>query len=231
MAVLMSLLAGKLKDQLRSVICSQLGLHPIAPPFAELKAALYVASFLRRFGVKRTTAQFDPYSMGHRLCDRLLTLYPTRERCNNPTCRRILLLFGESFRHGQLNTATHDAMHEWFGTTSIPALAHLALILRTGYVVDKDGRNEYLPHLDNLRLPISFIHGTRNREFYPAATRKTYELLRRANGDRWYVWRPIPGYGHMDCFIGKTAARDVFPVILEELEAGPRRGRYERDPR
>ena len=32
MALLMSLLAGKLKDQLRSVICSQLGLHPIAPP-------------------------------------------------------------------------------------------------------------------------------------------------------------------------------------------------------
>jgi hypothetical protein len=28
----------------------------------------------------------------------------------------------------------------------------------------------------------------------------------------------------MDCFIGKRAAVDVFPIILEELEAGPRRG-------
>jgi len=224
MALLMSLLAGKLRGQLRSVICSQLGLHPIAPPFAEFKAAVRAASFLRRFGVKRLTAQYNPYSLIDRLWDRLLTLYPTKERCNNPTCRRILLLFGESFRHAQLNTATHDAMHEWFGTTSVPALAHLALILRTGHVVDKDGRDAYLPHLGRLALPISFIHGTRNREFLPAATRRTYELLRRANGEQWYVRRRIPRYGHMDCFIGKTAARDVFPIILEELEAGPRRG-------
>jgi cholesterol oxidase len=224
MALLMSLLAGKLHDQLRSVICSQLGLHPIAPAFAEFKAAVRAASFLRRFGVKRATAQYDPYSLTHRVLNRVLTLYPTEERCNNPTCRRILLLLGESFRHAQLNTATHDAMHEWFGTTSIPALAHLSLILRTGHVVDKDGRDAYLPHLGRLALPISFIHGTQNREFLPAATRRTYDLLRRVNGEQWYVWRKIPHYGHMDCFIGKTAARDVFPIILEELEAGPRRG-------
>ena len=80
------------------------------------------------------------------------------------------------------------------------------------------------PIVKVLALPISFIHGTRNREFLPAATRRTYELLRRANGEQWYVRRRIPRYGHMDCFIGKTAARDVFPIILEELEAGPRRG-------
>ena len=224
MALLMSLLAGKLKDQLRSVVCSQLGLHPIAPKFAEFKAAVYLASILRRFRVKSLTAQYDPYSLSHRLWNQLLTLYPVRERCTNPTCRRILLLFGESFRHSKLNTATHDAMHEWFGTTSVPALAHLAMILRIGHVVDRDGVNAYMPHLDRLALPISFIHGRANREFLPKATRKTFELLCEKNGKAWYSWRPIESYGHMDCFIGKRAAVDVFPLILEELEAGPRRG-------
>jgi cholesterol oxidase len=224
MALLMSLLAGNLlRAQLSSVVCSQLGLHPIAPKFAELKAAVYAASVLRRFRVKSITAQYDPYSLSHRLWNQLLTLYPVRERCNNPTCRRILLLFGESFRHSKLNTATHDAMHEWFGTTSVPALAHLALILRTGHVVDRDGVNAYMPHLKRLRLPISFIHGRANREFLPRATCKTYELLCEKNGEEWYSWRPIESYGHMDCFIGKRAAVDVFPIILEELEAGPRR--------
>ncbi len=232
MALLMSLLGGKLDGGcLRSIVCSQLGLHPIAPAFAELKAAVYAASFLRHFGVKRLTAQYDPYSLWHRLCNWLLTLYPTDERCNNPTCRRILLLFGESFRHDQLNTVTHDAMHEWFGTTSVPALAHLAMMLRVGHVVDKDGRDAYRPHLERLALPISFIHGTRNREFLPGATIKTYEVLCRKNGPAWYVWRPLERYGHMDCFIGKQAAADVFPVVLEELEEGPRRGPPGRGPR
>jgi cholesterol oxidase len=78
-------------------------------------------------------------------------------------------------------------------------------------------------HLKRLRLPISFIHGRANREFLPRATRKTYKLLCDENGEEWYSWRPIESYGHMDCFIGKRAAVDVFPIILEELEAGPRR--------
>jgi cholesterol oxidase len=224
MSLLMSLLAGKLRDQVRSIVCSQLGLHPIAPPFSEFKGAVYAASLLRRFRVKRITAQYDPYSLLHRFWDRVLALYPVAERCNNPTCRRILLLFGESFRHSQLNTATHDAMHEWFGTTSVPGLAHLALMLRMGHVVDRDGVNTYMPHLERLRLPISFIHGTKNREFLPKATKKTYRLLCRKNGSKWYVWREIKNYGHMDCFIGKNAAADVFPVILRELEKWPRPG-------
>ncbi len=28
----------------------------------------------------------------------------------------------------------------------------------------------------------------------------------------------IPGYAHMDLFIGKDAARDVYPVITAELD-------------
>lgn len=223
MSLLMSLLAGKLSGQVRSIICSQLGLHPIAPAFSEFKAAVYAASLLRRFGLKRLTARYDPYSLLHRFWDKVLTLYPVSERCNNPTCRRILLLFGESFRHSKLNTVTHDAMHDWFGTTSVPAMAHLAMMLRAGHVVDRDGVDVYMPRLERLALPISFIHGTKNREFLPKATQKTFKLLCRKNGSRYYVWRPIEDYGHMDCFIGKTAADDVFPIILEELERGPRR--------
>ena len=28
----------------------------------------------------------------------------------------------------------------------------------------------------------------------------------------------IPNYAHMDCFLGKNAARDVYPVVLKELD-------------
>ena len=224
LSLLMSLLGGKLAGQVRSIICSQLGLHPIPPPgIAELKFALYVASVLRWLGVRTATADFDPHRLRHRIADKLLALYPTAERCNNPACRRILLLFGESFRHDKLNTATHEAIDDWFGTTSMPALTHLSLMLRAGHVVDKDGRDVYVPRLDRLRLPISFIHGTRNREFVPRSTARTYKLLRSINGPRWYVRRLVKGYGHMDCFIGKNAAAEVFPIIERELVEGPKR--------
>ena len=28
----------------------------------------------------------------------------------------------------------------------------------------------------------------------------------------------VPGYSHMDLFVGKDAARDVYPVITAELD-------------
>jgi cholesterol oxidase len=33
-----------------------------------------------------------------------------------------------------------------------------------------------------------------------------------------YSCHIIPEYAHMDCFIGKDAARDVYPIVLAELE-------------
>ena len=77
-----------------------------------------------------------------------------------------------------------------------------------------------MPHLERLAIPISFIHGEDNAFFLPKGSEITYNLLREKNGKDLYTRHLIPGYAHMDCFMGKNASRDVFPVILEELEKG-----------
>ena len=40
-----------------------------------------------------------------------------------------------------------------------------------------------------------------------------------ANGSSLYKRHVIPGYGHIDCIFGKNAVNDVFPFVLEHLEA------------
>ena len=45
-------------------------------------------------------------------------------------------------------------------------------------------------------------------------------MLREANGPDLYTRTVIKNYAHMDCFIGKDSARDVFPIVLAELEKG-----------
>ena len=62
------------------------------------------------------------------------------------------------------------------------------------------------------------MHGEHNRMFVPRSTELTYEALRDANGDGLYQRMVIPGYAHMDCWIGERAALDVFPLALAELE-------------
>ena len=89
---------------------------------------------------------------------------------------------------------------------------------KTGHLVTATGDEAYLPHLDRLAIPITFIHGDRNECFLPASTEKTYELLRQQNGTGLYRRHVIPDYGHIDCIFGKNAVKDVYPLILQHLD-------------
>jgi cholesterol oxidase len=85
--------------------------------------------------------------------------------------------------------------------------------------VNFEGNDIYLPHLDRLAIPITFIHGAKNECFLPESTEITLHDLSEANGSSLYKRQVIRGYGHIDCIFGKEAVRDVFPFILEHLEA------------
>jgi cholesterol oxidase len=76
-----------------------------------------------------------------------------------------------------------------------------------------------MQHLDRLKLPICFVHGAENQCYLPISTQTTYEALRAANGSQLYNRHVIPGYGHIDCMYGKNAAEDVYPYIVEHLQA------------
>ena len=66
---------------------------------------------------------------------------------------------------------------------------------------------------------ITFIHGALNECFLPESTELTLNDLAKANGSKLYQRHVIPGYGHIDCIYGKNAVKDVYPFVLEHLEA------------
>ncbi|MCI0465255.1 MAG: alpha/beta hydrolase [Gemmataceae bacterium] len=203
----------------RSAVCSQLTLHPVPPLLNELKAGLHLASFLTVLGFHTLSTDFDTHAdWKEYLFDQVLKLYPTRERCNSPVCRRILFMYGESYEHSQLNEATHEAMHEMFGVANLTTFQHISLILNKGHAVDAAGRDVYLPHADRLCIPIAFLHGANNHIFLPEGSQKTYRFLCQTNGPEYYVRHVLPNYAHMDCFVGKDAARDVYPILVKELD-------------
>jgi cholesterol oxidase len=227
LALMMSLLDGRLDGKVRSVICSQVGAHPVVAPQNEVKVGIYLANVLRLFGVQQLSASFNARSWGSWALDQLFRLIPTRERCNSPVCRRILFIFHESFHHAQLNTETHDAMGRWYGAANLTTMKQLAIMIREGQLVDDEGRDVYVGNEGNDRrfrlvLPISFMHGSLNRAFLPRSTLKTYEWLVEKNDRAWYRRQEFPEYGHMDCFVGRRAAEDVYPWIAAQLADPPR---------
>ncbi|MGH3799731.1 MAG: alpha/beta fold hydrolase [Pseudonocardiaceae bacterium] len=215
----MAMLAGL--EGVRSVVSSQIATHPICPPMTRLKSGLHLPTLLDKLGVESLTAYTDANANWFsQLYDRFLDAFPDdkEEECTSAVCHRITFMYSLLYEHDQLNSPTHEALHEMFGIANINAMEHLALMVRAGGLRSVDGQDIYLPYLGRLAIPITFIHGAENACFLPASTEKTMELLAQHNGAHLYRRHVVPGYGHLDCMLGKRAALDVYPLILEHLE-------------
>lgn len=216
----MALLAGL--QGVRSAVCSQVATHLAAPLITRIKCGLHFPEFLAALGIRSLTAYVDSHAgWKEQLYDQALKLYPlaAHERCKNSVCHRITFLYSLLYEHEQLNAATHDALHEMFGVANVRVFEHLALMVRKGHVVSAEGGDAYLPHLQRLAIPITFIHGAENQCFLPHSTEITYNLLREKNSRNLYTRHVIAGYGHIDCIFGQNAVKDVYPVILGHLQA------------
>ena len=139
--------------------------------------------------------------------------------CYSPTCHRINFIFGPSYRHENLNQATHDAIRHMFGPVSPTPFKHISKIFTEGRVVSADGAIDYFQCPERLSMPVHFIAGARNQEMLPEATLRTLHWLKRTNKDRAadYTRKVYQDYGHMDCFIGKSAGA-IFDDLLRVLD-------------
>jgi cholesterol oxidase len=218
----MAMLAGL--QGVRSAVCSQIATHMIVPTMTSIKTGLHLPSFLDELGIESLDAYVDSNADWlNQLYNKALRLYPIEkeEHCNSPTCHRITFMYAPLYEHDQLNTATHNALHEMFGIANMDAFRHLAEMTRQGRIVTADGQNRYLGDqqlLSRLAIPITFIHGEENACFLPKSTAITHQLLAQANGRHLYQRHVIPRYGHIDCIYGKQAATDVYPLVLAHLE-------------
>jgi cholesterol oxidase len=206
----------------RSALLSQVATHIATPALGRIKSGLHVPELLDALGIQSLTAYVDRHAdWKARLFDAVLKLYPTafEDHCSSKICHRIAFLYGPPYAHAQLNAATHDAMHEIYGDATIAAFEHLAQMSRARHLVTADGREIYLDNLPRLAIPIALLHGADNGCFLPSSTEQALAALSQANGAEHYRRHVIAGYGHSDCMFGKTAARDVFPLIVNHLDA------------
>jgi cholesterol oxidase len=216
MTFLMAMMAGL--QGVRSAVCSALTFYPVSPMANRIRAGLDLGTMAAKAGVKTLTTDFDSQKKLDVIVDSVLKLIPSKEQCTSAVCRRILGIYGDVFKHAQLNDATHQAIHEMFGIANITTFNHLSLMVRKEQIVDKDGGDTYLPHLERLAIPVTFLTGAENNLFLPEGTLKTMQTLARANDATLYQRILFPDYAHMDMYIGRDSARDIFPTIVAQLD-------------
>ncbi|MFP2925995.1 alpha/beta fold hydrolase [Pyxidicoccus sp. 3LG] len=215
--------AAGLLPQVKVIVSNAVSLHPVVPRAAEVKLKLAIPP------VSKLTHYLDPqwgYGAPTRTAKVLTLLVRAfHHECDNLVCRWISFTYGVGFptlwRHENLNAETHDWLQHEFAKVPLTFFQQMTECVRAGHLLPVDDFQS-LPEDVAEREPRTdarwaFFAGEENRCFLPESQRRSFEHLERFRPG-YHALHVVPGYGHLDMFMGQDASRDVFPLILAELD-------------
>jgi len=218
----MSAVAG-LVPRVTTIVTNAVSLHPVVPSLSKIKLK-YVSPVVARLTDFVSPAWGDTATgLLQKSLNGLVLL--THHECDNNVCRWVSFTYGTGFpalwSHENLNEETHDWLRQEFAEVPLRFFDQMESCVRRGHMVSVDSTTD-LPG-DFIAAPpqtdarFVFFAGEDNRCFLPESQRLSFEFL-DAHAPGKHALHTVPEYGHLDIFMGKRAAKDVFPTILEELE-------------
>ena len=219
---MMSAVSG-LVPQVSVIVSNAVSLHPVLPGLSRFKLNFGIPIFHLfsdhmnpQWGLRAPTpaAKFIKFVVS-----------ATHHECNNPICKQASFTYGSGFPSlwslENLSEYTHDHwIRNEFAQCSTNFFRQIALCARAGHLVpfSKVGAfpDSFVSASPKTDARIALFAGEDNTCFRPESQCRTFEYLNRLRPG-YHSLHLIPGYGHLDVFIGKRAASDVFPLMLSEL--------------
>ena len=219
---MMSAVAG-LIPQVTTIISNAVSLHPVVPAASRLKITLLLPF------MKQLTDYLNPQWGLHAptLATKLVALVVglTHHECANPVCKQVSFTYGSGFpalwRHENIDQATHEWISQEFAQVPLRFFEQMARCLRKGHLVAIEGKKElpqdFVAQAPQTDARMVFFAGELNRCFLPESQTRTFDYFDRYRKD-FHAHYVLPGYSHLDVFLGKQASKDVFPLMLQELD-------------
>ena len=218
----MSAMAG-LVPEVKVIVSNAVSLHTVVPGFSVLKLNLalplisLVTPYLNpQWGLHAATLPAKAIS---------LLVAMVHHECHNPVCKQVSFTYGSGFpalwRHENLNEPTHEWVKQEFAEVPISFFKQIGRCVRRGHLVSVTGTRElpadFAAEPPKTTARFSFFAGAKNRCFLPESQRRSYEFF-NAQRKNYHSLNILENYSHLDMFMGQSAARDVFPLMLAELE-------------
>lgn len=220
-AFMMSI-ASELLPQVTLVVANSTAMHPRVRWSAKVKLPIALLS------LGRMTDWFNPQfglyasSFSAKVLDLLVRMF--HHECDNAVCKHSSFTYGVGFptlwSHENLDDVTHDWIKGEFAHVPVSLFRQTHKCLKAKHLIPVRGYEE-IPADFALVKPKTtakflFVCGADNKTFDPRGMAKTFEHFDEhfpGVNKHWVV----PGYGHLDTFLGKTASVDIFPGIIDWL--------------
>lgn len=219
---MMSVVAGLL-PQVKVVVSNAVALHTIVPKFSGFK--IRYALPLIQAGTRFLDPQWGLYAptLTAKIIDSIVRL--SHHECDNPVCKEVSFTYGSGrpalWRHENLSDETHHWLKQEFAKVPLTFFSQMKKCIECGHLVSVEGRKElpadFVAQPPRTDARFALFAGEKNLCFLPQSQVKTYEFLSAAHRN-YHSLHTLPGYSHLDVFMGSDAARDVFPLMLFELE-------------
>ncbi len=218
---MMSAVAGLLPD-VTTIISNAVALHTRVPRLAQLKSR-YATKVVAKY-VKYLNPQWG--LSAPRGWPTVIDWWvrSTHHECNNPVCKHSSFTFGAGFptlwRHENLDDATHEWLKGEFAHVPLTFFQEMSKCIAAGHLVSSGKYSElpanFIGQAPKTDARFVFLAGEFNDCFIPDSQARTFDFFDHHAPGR-HGFYELAGYGHLDVFIGKNAARDTFPLIIDEL--------------
>jgi pimeloyl-ACP methyl ester carboxylesterase len=217
----MSAVAG-LIPEVTTIVSNAVSLHPVVAKWSLFKLSCLLPI------VKSMTQYLNPHwgveapGFAAKLITLLVNL--THHECDNAVCKQVSFTYGSGFpalwRHENLNEATHEWLKEEFNAVPLRFFDQITACVKRGHLISVEGHPElptdFTENPPKTEARFAFFAGEKNRCFLPESQVKSHGYFSELRKD-FHTLHVIPNYGHLDVFMGKNAAADTFPLIIDEL--------------
>lgn len=217
----MAAVAGLL-PQVKTIVSNAVSLHTDVPDFSAFK--IKYALPLIKSGAEYLNPQWGLHAptLTARVID--FIVQSTHHECNNPVCKEVSFTYGSGrpalWRHENLSNATHEWLKQEFAKVPLTFFEQMKRCIEHGHLISVEGKKElpadFLAQPPQTGARFAFFAGEQNLCFLPVSQVRTYKYF-DSQRPNYHSLHTLPGYSHLDVFMGSHAARDVFPLMLAEL--------------
>lgn len=211
-----------LVPEVKVIISNAVSLHPVVPKFSLFKINLVLPV------IKLITKYLNPQWGLHApdLFPKLLKMLVNISHWENDTLvgKFVSFIYGSGFpalwRLENLDQATKEWIQYEFAAVPVSFFDHIKKCIK---------HKALTPIMNKATLPHSYVSyppktearfilfgGEKNQCFKPQSQVNTFNYLNNLQPDfhKLYI---LKGYSHLDVFFGKDAYKDVFPLMIKEL--------------
>jgi|GEM_PF-212436 len=218
---MMAAIAG-LVPQVTDVVSNAVSLHVSLSRRSKLRLQMMMpAASLLVSGVDPQWTARPPAAVNRALA---LAATSGRHVCGNDICRSANYFYGVGpdvlWHHSNLDHDTHEwGSREW-GFCPVSFFKQMGRCASAGHLVPTGELSELPASLldgePQTDARFTFIAGAENTCFLAASQQRTFDYFDALAPGRHRL-ELLPGYTHLDVFLGREAHRNVFPLIVEAL--------------